>query len=297
MNARQLADKLEQICSVELNGDGAEYLGALENFINDKHPDIVKALRNAAAPERMTDEQFAEMRREDMHANSVLVTEKELQERTSAPRVHQSDVDAAVLRSEYTLLPDGRTTICLITMRNGFTVRGESSCVFVENYRKDIGERIAREDAYDKVWAFLGFALADRRHAATQPGVVHVEGARAMIIGDEMNKVNFVARVCHEVNRAYCEALGDTSQKPWNEAPNWQRESARMGVDLHLMGNFGPEASHLSWMAEKQRTGWTYGPVKDEAKKEHPCMVPFAELPREQQAKDFIFRGVVHALK
>lgn len=118
----------------------------------------------AEAPERMTGEQFAEMQRVDPHSNSALVTEKELQERTAAPRVHQSDVDAAVLRSEYTLLPDGRTTICLITMRNGFTVRGESSCVFVENYRKDIGERVAREDAYGKVWAFLGFALAEKRH-------------------------------------------------------------------------------------------------------------------------------------
>jgi len=62
---------------------------------------------------------------------------------------------------------------------------------------------------------------------------------------------NQIARVCHEVNRAYCEALGDRSQVPWEEAPEWQRVSARMGVELHSMGNFGPEASHISWMAQK----------------------------------------------
>jgi hypothetical protein len=106
-----------------------------------------------------------------------------------------------------------------------------------------------------------------------------------------------IARVCHEVNRAYCEALGDSSQPAWEDAPEWQRVSARMGVDLHQSGNFGPEASHIAWMRQKQDEGWTYGPVKAPEKKEHPCMVPFQDLSREQQAKDFIFRAVVHALR
>lgn len=106
-----------------------------------------------------------------------------------------------------------------------------------------------------------------------------------------------IARVCHEVNRAYCQALGDNSQPAWEEAPEWQRVSARMGVDLHLSGDFGPEASHIAWMRQKQEEGWVYGSVKNPELKQHPCMVPFADLPREQQAKDFIFRAVVHALK
>ena len=106
-----------------------------------------------------------------------------------------------------------------------------------------------------------------------------------------------IARVCHQVNKAYCEALGDTSQVDWEAAPEWQRVSARMGVDLHTMGNFGPEASHISWMNQKLGEGWKYGPVKDAEKKEHPCMVSFADLPKELQAKDFIFRAVVHALR
>jgi hypothetical protein len=106
-----------------------------------------------------------------------------------------------------------------------------------------------------------------------------------------------IARVCHEVNRAYCQALGDDSQPAWSDAPQWQRDSAMAGVIMH-MGNpdIGPSASHASWMAHKLADGWTYGPVKDPAKKEHPCMVPFDELPVEQQAKDYIFRAVVHAL-
>lgn len=105
-----------------------------------------------------------------------------------------------------------------------------------------------------------------------------------------------IARVAHEVNRAYCQAMGDHSQPDWGDAPEWQRASARMGVDLHTMGDFGPEASHVSWMQQKLDEGWACGPVKDSEAKQHPCMVPFDELPREQQAKDYLFRGVVHAV-
>lgn len=106
-----------------------------------------------------------------------------------------------------------------------------------------------------------------------------------------------IARVCHEVNRAYCLALGDTSQPAWEDAPEWQKTSAINGVTMHLFNpQAGPEASHEAWLNEKVAAGWTYGPTKDPEHKKHPCMVPFKKLPVEQRAKDFIFRAVVHAL-
>jgi hypothetical protein len=106
-----------------------------------------------------------------------------------------------------------------------------------------------------------------------------------------------IARVAHEVNRAYCQALGDNSQVPWEEAPEWQKTSAIKGVIHHLNNpEAGPESSHEMWLAEKAATGWKYGPVKDPDRKEHPCFVPFSELPVDQQAKDYLFRGVVLAL-
>jgi hypothetical protein len=121
-----------------------------------------------------------------------------------------------------------------------------------------------------------------------------IEGA--ICENERLRKETDIARTCHEVNRAYCQALGDMSQPTWEEAPGWQKESVMMGVRLHLGGEHGPEASHDSWMAQKLAEGWVYGHVKNPEKKEHPCMVPFSELPREQQAKDFIFRAVVHSL-
>jgi RyR domain len=107
-----------------------------------------------------------------------------------------------------------------------------------------------------------------------------------------------LARVCHEANRAYCLALGDDSQPHWEDAPTWQKESAYLGVEFHLNHpDAGPAGSHESWLDVKRHAGWVYGPVKDPEKKEHPCMVPYEELPYEQRLKDALFVGIVHALK
>lgn len=103
------------------------------------------------------------------------------------------------------------------------------------------------------------------------------------------------ARAAYEANRAYCITLGDRSFGPWETAPEWQRDSARNGIPGALAGNT-PEQSHESWLAEKERAGWVYGPIKDPELKQHPCMVPYAQLPPEQRAKDGIFLGVVRAL-
>lgn len=106
-----------------------------------------------------------------------------------------------------------------------------------------------------------------------------------------------IARLCHEVNRAYCNAIGETpAHKPWEDAPQWQRDSAVNGVRAHLRNpEMTPEQSHDSWMAEKGAAGWTYGPVKNEQVKTHPCMLPYCDLPEEQRVKDHLFRAVVHA--
>lgn len=112
---------------------------------------------------------------------------------------------------------------------------------------------------------------------------------------NEMTPTELIARQCHEVNRAYCQAIGDDTQASWEFAPQWQRDSAIKGVQFHL-GNpdASPSDSHNSWLAEKEAAGWKYGPVKDADKKEHPCVVPYDQLPEQQRAKDYIFKAVVH---
>lgn len=112
------------------------------------------------------------------------------------------------------------------------------------------------------------------------------------------SELETIARAVHEINRAYCEALGDHSQPVWESAPDWQKQSARNGVAFHLANpSAGPDHSHNEWLKEKRETGWKYGPVKNPEIKEHPCFVPYEQLPTEQKAKDYLFRAVVHVMK
>ena len=110
--------------------------------------------------------------------------------------------------------------------------------------------------------------------------------------------VEQVAEVCHNVNKAYCESLGDHSQPSWEETPDWQKSSAKNGVRFHMGNpNSKPSDSHESWMKEKVEDGWVYGEKKDPEKKTHHCIVPFNKLPQEQQAKYFLFTAVVKSLE
>lgn len=113
-----------------------------------------------------------------------------------------------------------------------------------------------------------------------------------------MMSIENIAQVAHEINKAYCEAIGDSSQPTWENAPEWQKSSAIAGVKFHLENpNAGPDASHNSWLKQKEEEGWKYGLVKNPETKEHPCFVPYAQLPTEQKAKDYLFKQVVHSLK
>lgn len=109
-------------------------------------------------------------------------------------------------------------------------------------------------------------------------------------------QIENTARTAHEINRAYCSALGDNSQPSWEEAPDWQKDSARNGVKFHSQEPRTAEESHESWIKQKEEEGWKYGPVKDADKKEHPCFLPYHQLPEEQKVKDYLFKAVIESM-
>lgn len=114
--------------------------------------------------------------------------------------------------------------------------------------------------------------------------------------GHKIMNIEQIAKICHETNRAYCETIGDQSQKPWNLAEPWQQQSAIKGVLYAIRNPNAPaSAQHEAWLQDKQANGWQWGLVKDPAKKEHPCMVPYSELPLEQRIKDHLFRAIIQA--
>lgn len=111
-------------------------------------------------------------------------------------------------------------------------------------------------------------------------------------------KINAIAQVCHAANKAWCETKGDNSQKSWDEAEVWQKESAIKGVEFRLNNpEAGEDAQHNAWMKDKINDGWVFGLVKDSEKKTHPCILPFNELPIFQQKKDRLFCAIVDSLK
>lgn len=93
--------------------------------------------------------------------------EKILTAAATAPRVSLADVEKAIRESNvtYTVLPNGRTTVCQIELFGGrFSVEGQSACVSKENFNKEMGETFAMKDATDEVWKALGTVLAYRLH-------------------------------------------------------------------------------------------------------------------------------------
>lgn len=95
-----------------------------------------------------------------------MLSEIELEEKlkaSPAPRITEQDICARITEVKYTHVFE-TVTICNIKLDNGFSVRGESACVNPENYNQEIGETIAYDNAFGKLWPFFGFALAERQH-------------------------------------------------------------------------------------------------------------------------------------
>ena len=116
--------------------------------------------------------------------------EQEIQAKgLTAPRVTPADIEANIASEHYFTAEDGRAgaiqrgayegrelpvdgdadidalkllTFCVLVLRNGFTVTGESACASPENFDAEVGRKIARQNAVQKIWPLLGFRLRDK---------------------------------------------------------------------------------------------------------------------------------------
>lgn len=86
--------------------------------------------------------------------------EQELQAKgLHAPRLCPADIDAVIVAEDYHVFPGTTLTVCCLTLKNGFTVTGESAAASAENFDAEMGRKIAREHARDKIWALEGYRL------------------------------------------------------------------------------------------------------------------------------------------
>ncbi len=107
-----------------------------------------------------------------------------------------------------------------------------------------------------------------------------------------------IAHCVHEANRALQIEQADPTipvSARWEDLDQETKDSAVDGVHA-VQAGATPEQSHENWSQFKIAHGWTRGPVKDEVKKEHPLLVPYADLPESQQIKDSLFGAIVKAL-
>lgn len=95
--------------------------------------------------------------------NTELEIESEIQAKgLNAPRLTPRLIDEAILAESYHVFPGTTTTVCCLTLKNGFTVVGEAAAASPENFNVEIGQKIAREKAREKIWALEGYLLKQR---------------------------------------------------------------------------------------------------------------------------------------
>ena len=120
--------------------------------------------------------------------------EQEIQAKgLTAPRVTPADIEANIVSEHYFTAGDGcfgvevqrcgtpvtniqalnLLTFCVLVLRNGFTVTGESACASPENFDAEVGRKIARQNAVNKVWPLMGYALRSKLNADPQDTYVN----------------------------------------------------------------------------------------------------------------------------
>lgn len=89
--------------------------------------------------------------------------ENEIQEKgLNAPRLTPEHIDSVIADKSFHVFKETCLTVCCLTLKNGFTVSGESACASPENFNEEIGQKIAFENARNKIWALEGYLLKQR---------------------------------------------------------------------------------------------------------------------------------------
>lgn len=159
--------------------------------------------------------------------------EKEIQDKgLNAPRITPADIEANIDHEVYFTAAEGCVgygmtaethhcpqslnllTFCVLVLRNGFTVTGESACASPENFNVEIGRKIARQNAVAKIWPLMGYELRTKLHAEARGDINQFEAeqnaARLEMTRDIVPMLGLDgSATCDDIVKAICELKGD----------------------------------------------------------------------------------------
>lgn len=135
-------------------------------------------------------------------SNNEKSIEQEIQDKgLNAPRLTPDHIDSVISGETYTNLPDGRTVICQLTLQNGYTIDGKSACVSKENFNQEIGNKIARQNAREKIWELEGYLLKENLYQNSEKPKSHIERMQSekLELDTKLNGLNiFLSKVGSE---------------------------------------------------------------------------------------------------
>lgn len=93
--------------------------------------------------------------------------EKEIVDKgLNKPRLTPELIDLCIKSEDYHVFGGSQLTVCCLTLQNGYTVTGESACASPENFDAELGRKIAKDNARNKIWALEGYLLKQKLHEA-----------------------------------------------------------------------------------------------------------------------------------
>lgn len=95
--------------------------------------------------------------------------ENEIQKKGfNAPRLNPQHISDLIVKEQYYVFPGTTTTVCCLTLKNGYTVVGHSASVSKENFDAEIGGQVAYKNAREEIWALEGYLLKQRLYENDQ---------------------------------------------------------------------------------------------------------------------------------
>ncbi len=94
--------------------------------------------------------------------NDTKIEEEIIKKGLTAPRITPERIEQVIISEQYHVFAGTTFTACLLTLENGYTVLGESACASPENFNAELGRKIARDNAKNKIWQLEGYLL--RQH-------------------------------------------------------------------------------------------------------------------------------------